>query len=272
MKVTYTTTSGEQITLTTEVVKKYLVVGQGQITDQEAAVFIAKCKALKLNPFLGEIYLIKYSDDEPASSIVSKDFFAKRAIKNPLCKGFKAGIIVQRSDGQLIEREGSLVLPNEQIVGGWAEVYRKDWAAPYKNTVSFAEYCKYRKDGRPTSSWARIPATMIKKVALAQALRDTFPEEYAGIYSPEEIEKEPTDAAANVEEPIRVKITGNPICKERNNKKVTAIQAVTEDGEAVILYGDDILATLQQGQEVLVEGKMKEKDGKKYLAVKKLTA
>ena len=37
------------------------------------------------------------------------------------------------------------------------------------------------------SLWADKPATMIRKVALVQALREAYPEMYAGVYDSSEI-------------------------------------------------------------------------------------
>ena len=37
------------------------------------------------------------------------------------------------------------------------------------------------------SQWSKKPATMIRKVALVQALREAFPEDFGGMYSQEEV-------------------------------------------------------------------------------------
>ena len=71
------------VSLTPEIVQRYLVSGQGNITKGELAMFLNLCKYQKLNPFLREVYLIKYSDKDPASMVVGKDVHQKRAAKNP---------------------------------------------------------------------------------------------------------------------------------------------------------------------------------------------
>jgi len=43
------------------------------------------------------------------------------------------------------------------------------------------------------SSWKTMPATMIRKVPLVQSLREAFPDEFGGMYSPEEM---PVDSSA----------------------------------------------------------------------------
>ena len=92
-----------------------------------------------------------------------------------------------------------MVLPNESLVGGWAKIYRKDWQVPLENTVSLEEYQRYNSKGELMSNWSKMPATMIRKVALVQALREAIPEEFSGLYSPEEM---PVDDSKLDETPI----------------------------------------------------------------------
>ena len=110
----------------------------------------------------------------------------KRADANPNYMGKKAGIIVQKEDGSVEEREGTFVLPNEKIVGGWAKVYVKDKEPEYQS-VSFDEYAGKKKDGSLNAQWAKKPATMIRKVAVVHALREAFPDRFQGMYAQEEM-------------------------------------------------------------------------------------
>lgn len=186
--VKYETDNGE-VTLSKDIVKKYLVSGDpSKVTDQEVMMFIQMCRYQGLNPFLREAYLIKFGN-APATMVTGKDTFVKRAAKSPLCTGYEAGVIVQskNSPGNIEYRKGSLVLPTENLVGGWAKVYRKDWEVPMEITVSLEEYQRYNNKGELMNNWARMPATMIRKVALVQALREAIPEEFGGLYSPEEM-------------------------------------------------------------------------------------
>ena len=177
---------GENVKLSVDTVKKYLVNGGGEVTDQEVLMFMSLCRYQHLNPFLKEAYLIKYGNS-PATMVTGKDVFTKRAKRNPNNAGKSAGIIVETNDGEIDEREGTLVLPGETIVGGWAKVYIKGYEQPEYASVSFEEYVGKTKDGKTNSQWTTKPATMIRKVAVVQALREAFPEDYAGMYSPEEI-------------------------------------------------------------------------------------
>lgn len=178
--------NGEKIKLSSTMVKKYLVSGNAdRVTDQEVMMFMTLCKYQHLNPFLREAYLIKYGNS-PATIVTGKDTFTKRANKNPNYLGKQAGIIVINEEGEVINREGTFRLQNEEIVGGWAKIFIKDREPEY-NTVSFNEYVGRKSDGSINNQWATKPATMIRKVAIVQALRECFPEDFGGMYSPEEM-------------------------------------------------------------------------------------
>lgn len=172
------------VKLDNDTIKKYLVSGNGNVTDQEVAMFVNLCKYQKLNPFLREAYLIKFGNS-PANIVVGKDTFTKRAYRNPNYKGVKAGIVLMNKESNLIYREGSIKAPGEQLIGGWAEVYLKDTEIPVRAEVSMEEYSKQQ------STWKTMPATMIRKVALVQALREAFPEDLQGLYDSAEMRDVP---------------------------------------------------------------------------------
>lgn len=178
--------NGEKVQLTPDTVRKYLVNGGGEVTDQEVLMYLSLCRYQKLNPFLKECYLIKYGSS-PATIVAGKDVFTKRAMKNPNYEGKQAGVVVITEGGMIIEREGAVVMEGEKLVGGWAKVYIKGYKEPEYASVSFEEYAGKTKDGKLNSQWASKPATMIRKVALVQALREAFPDNFEGLYAPEEI-------------------------------------------------------------------------------------
>lgn len=195
--VRYETDSGE-VALSPQIVRQYLVNGQGNVTDQEVMMFLRLCQYQRLNPFLREAYLIKFGT-QPATIVTGKEVFTKRAAKTPDCAGWEAGVVVIDSSGAYVDRPGALLMPGDTLVGGWAKVYRKDWSVPLHNAVALDEYIRTTNDGKPQRSWATMPATMIRKVALVQALREAFPESFQGLYSPEEM---PVDASALPSAPV----------------------------------------------------------------------
>ena len=177
---------GETIKLTPKIVQDYIVGNGSTITLPEFKFFATLCKVRKLNPFLKEAYCIKYGNN-PAQIVVGKDAVLKRAILHPQYDGMESGIIVLTAKGEVIERKGTFKLSTEELVGGWATVYRKNWAHPTYCSVSFDEVAQKTKDGKLNSNWATKGATMVEKVAKVRALRETFIEDLGGMYEAEEM-------------------------------------------------------------------------------------
>lgn len=207
---------GKLVELDSETVKNYLVNGNGKVTDKEVAMFINLCKYQGLNPFVREAYLIKYDDKSPAQTVVGKDAFTRRAAQIPDCNGWQAGVAVVGAKNEYIEREGTIVLPGEKLVGGWCTVERERWK-PFKATVDIKEY----NTGK--SMWAKMPATMIRKVAIVQALRESFPDKFQGMYDQSEMGTDaglPENDISDVEElainGTKKKVISELIGKDKN--------------------------------------------------------
>lgn len=175
---------GTHVELDLPFVKRYLVRGRSDLTsDQELVLFMNTCKMQKLNPLAqGEVYLIKYSKDDPAQMVVGKDAYLRRAFDHPDYLHKKDGIVVQRGN-EIIQKEGCCLYPGESLVGGWCRVFfmRNGKEREAFKEVAFSEYNK------GMANWKSKPATMINKVAISQCVRDAFPKDYEGIYSEEEM-------------------------------------------------------------------------------------
>lgn len=189
-EVTTFSANGENIELTMNDVANYLVDGNSKITRQEAKMFMELCKYQHLNPFLKEAYIIKFGN-KPAQLITSKEAFMKRAESHPQYAGIKAGVIVLRNK-EIVYSNGAFTLPNDQVVGGWADVYRKDRKEPHHVEISMQEFSKGQ------STWKSMPATMIRKTAIVNALREAFPEALGGMYT--EDDKNPNEPVQEVKE------------------------------------------------------------------------
>ncbi len=171
--------NGKEVTLSINTVKNYLVTGDAaKVEDKDVVQFINLCRFNQLNPFLKEAFLVKYGSS-PAQMIVSKEAFLKRAYSDPNYNGLTAGIIVQRGE-EVLEVEGSFRLPTDVLLGGWAKVYHKGCCEPFVSKVSVKEFSKGQ------STWNTMPATMIRKVAVVQALREAFPTQLGAMYVQEE--------------------------------------------------------------------------------------
>ena len=196
----------EQINLTPDMVKKYLVSGDASsVTDQEIVMFMMMCKGNHLNPWNKEAYCIKYGT-QPATMVVGKEAYMKRANAHPQYDGMDDGIVVIVPEtGEMIYRKGTITIEGEQLIGGWAEVYRKDRSRSTRVEVPFSEYAGRKKDGSLNGQWSSKPATMIRKVAQVQALREAFPDTLGGLYTADEQGvDEPTDMI--FEQPAEVEV------------------------------------------------------------------
>ncbi|MBO5840086.1 MAG: phage recombination protein Bet [Methanobrevibacter sp.] len=178
---------GQKVELSPEVVREYMVSGDKEnVTIQEIIMFMNLCKFSGLNPWAKEAYCIKFGK-EPATMVIGKEAYIKRAEKNEHFDGFESGIIAFDPETQEVSyRNGTFKLPNEKILGGYARVYRNDRSHPVIAEVEFEEYASRKKDGSLNSMWAKKPGTMIRKVALVQALREAFPSSFGGAFTEEE--------------------------------------------------------------------------------------
>lgn len=141
----------------------------------EAMKFLVTCRALEVNPFTKEAHLIDMGGKW--ETVVDKSGWLKKAEQHPAYAGHEAGIIVQEFEpgvagkppvkGRIYDVVGSFLPPGHIVVGGWAKVWRKDRSRPTEERVSIVEY------KRETRSWKTGACTMIRKVALVQALRES---------------------------------------------------------------------------------------------------
>lgn len=192
---------GETITISFQDVKNLICP---LATDQETAVFLKTCQSLQLNPFAGEVYLIKYSDKDKAAIVIGIDAYLKAAEANPNFDGYEGGIILKDSTGNLEYREGAFLLDEEgqKLVGGWAKVYRKDRSRPFYMAVNKKECIRYRRDGTPTEFWTEEKQpSMLRKVALKRALVEAFPSLFSGLISNVDYEVSPDEPKGNTHEP-----------------------------------------------------------------------
>lgn len=203
--VQYEADNGTQIKVTEQDVRDLISASGsqvGNVTSQEIKAYMRLCQAQRLNPFTKDAYLVKYGNS-PATIIAGKETFTKRAQRNPRFRGYTAGITVFR-DGKVERREGSMLLKGETLLGGWCAVSIDGYDKPMFDEVSFAEYNAPDRNGK--NGWSRMPATMIRKVAICHALREAFPEDLGGLYGAEEM-----DQAKNGGEPPKTPANPEPI-------------------------------------------------------------
>ena len=221
--VVYQSRDGQEIKLSFDTVRKYLVSGKPEyVTDQEIVLYMGTCKARGLNPFKKDCYLVKYTERDPAATIVAIDYYRSRARAQPDCRGWKSGIIVQSERGQDY-REGSFMVEGEKLLGGWFKGKPAGWDDAYTWTVSLTTYIKKTREGETTQFWRELnQAYMINKVVEAQGLHRLWPDEFQALNLDDEFH-----ALRDVTEPTPLK-TPQAIREQQDEPKESARSTETK--------------------------------------------
>lgn len=175
------------------------------LTNDEFQIFAGIGKMTGLNPFLREIWAVKYGN-APASIFIGRDGYRKAAQASPLydwhsVEDVRENDIFHIKNGEIIHEIN--MKDRWKLVGSYALAQRKGASRPNYVRVDLSEY----NTGK--SVWASKPSTMIKKVAEAQVLRMTFQDLFAGTYDEAE-EWEQKDEAKKQKEPPRKVIDMTP--------------------------------------------------------------
>lgn len=181
--VAYKDINGRDVSLTIEVMKRILPELK-KAKDDEIVNFALRCSAMGLNPLI-DVHNVSFGDTDVLTPIIKKDYYLQNAQLKADYRGFKAGVVVATEKGEIIEREGTIVASSEELLGGWAKVLTEK-RGEYYVSVSIEEYQMKKLDGSVNKMWRSKSGTMIRKVALSQALRDAYPI-FSGTYSEEEI-------------------------------------------------------------------------------------
>lgn len=170
-------------------VKRYICKGA---TEAEIVVFLNECKMWQLNPFKKEIYLVKYSEYEPARSVIGFNSFLKRAERQKGLKGWKVW-----TEGKIKTEEFKACI----------KILREGWDEPFIHEVYWDEYAQRKKSGEFNKFWDKMPRTMLKKVVVKQGFAFCYPDELGGLpfiveELPIEVETLPVQEVEVKEEPV----------------------------------------------------------------------
>ena len=145
-----------------------------QLLPKEKATFVNMAQLFGLNPFKREIYCTVYGtgDYRTCAIVTGYEVYLKRAERTGKMDGWECAITGKGDD-----------------MAATVTIYRKDWGHPFKHTVYYRECVQInKKTGKPNSVWGKMPSFMTKKVAIAQAFRLCFPDEFGGMpYTNDEI-------------------------------------------------------------------------------------
>lgn len=161
------------------------------LSDPEWNIFLEIGKSTGLNPFLREIWAVKYGNAE-AQIFIGRDGYRTAAVGTPDYDGHVVGSVYENDDysvdrGHVTHKYN--MTNRGKLIGAYCSVYRKSISIPSHVFVLLSEY----NTGK--SVWSGKPETMIKKVAEAQAFRMSNPSKFNGTYSEYEMWNEKQNQA-----------------------------------------------------------------------------
>lgn len=183
-----------------------LVSPNAPLTDIEFSFMVELGRATQLNPFMREIWAVKYKNGVPASIFIGRDGYRKAAQRQKDYEYHQVNAVYSKDEFRIAndEIQHNYGFSNRgDLIGAYCIVKRKSSSKYTYVMVTMEEY------SLPQSLWKSKPETMIKKVAEAQALRQSFQEVLAGTYSDAEMPQE--------EKPSFHIVQGNTQTEKLNN-------------------------------------------------------
>jgi len=155
-------------------------------TDTEFAMLVGIGQATGLNPFLREIWLVKYGNGA-AQIFIGRDGYRIGAQRQPDYDYHIVDAVYSNDKFAMVDGEVKhqyQITDRGRLMGAYCFVKKRSSSRAMYAYVEFTEYDL--KQGL----WKTKPATMIKKVAEAQAIRMAFQSTFAGTYGEEELPSE----------------------------------------------------------------------------------
>jgi phage recombination protein Bet len=155
------------------------------LTTLEFDWFMQMGISLELNPFLREIWAVKYDKSKPAQIFIGRDGYRRVIGRNPAYINHFVEALCSNDEFEILDidtgkfRHKFDFKNRGKIVGAYCFVYMKGSTRPYYVRVDFTEYDLNQ------GLWKSKRETMIKKVAESQCIRMACPN-LNGTYSDEE--------------------------------------------------------------------------------------
>ncbi len=177
--VRYDTDRGE-VSLNIEIIQRRFCP---DATASECFEFMQFCKFTGLNPYLGQVYLVKYGQ-RAAQPVVDYHQFIAKARRGETYLGYTSGLIVER-DGETIRLDSAFYEKADVIAGAWCIVRRSD-TTPVKVELPIEEMIGTTRAGATNSMWRNKPGMMAEKTVIAMAHRRATDGALSGMFIPEE--------------------------------------------------------------------------------------
>lgn len=151
-----------------------------KLNDNEFKAFIGMGKSTGLNPFLREIWAVKYDEKSPAQIFIGRDGYRKSMQQNPDYDYHHVHSVYSNDEfkvhnGEVTHSYGAA--NRGQLLGAYCLVFKRAASKPTYVYVPLIDYDKGQ------SCWKGMKETMIKKVAEAQCSRMAYQEKFAGTLS-----------------------------------------------------------------------------------------
>jgi phage recombination protein Bet len=194
-------------------------------TDTEFSLFMELCRAKRLDPFAKHIQPVKRWDPEAQSMGLT----------------FQTGIdgfrLIAERTGKYRGQDGPYWCGEDGIwfdvwvkpqppVAARVGVFREGFDRPIFAVAHYAEYIQTKKDGKPNSMWAKMACNQLAKCAESLAIRKAFPEDLAGLYTPDEMQQ--ADLPPMQSEPAAVVVEAQVIPNRPWASKKVMIQMFDE--------------------------------------------
>lgn len=224
-----------------------------KLNTNEFKAYIGMAKANELNPFLREIWAVKYDEKAPAQIFIGRDGYRKSMQRNPDYNYHRVDSVYSNDIFQVVDgavRHSYTAANRGDLIGGYCCVYK------HSSTQPVYVFCPLKDYDKGQSCWKTMKDTMIKKVAEAQCARMAFQEQYAGSYSEFE-ETIIVDGEEYVKKTSRASKMNSLLTKKgfnNNAQKTIDVEIVNhtpntyshdEDG---VLLDDDRIDSVQPGK------------------------
>jgi phage recombination protein Bet len=173
-----------------------------QLSDDEHALFLAACERSGLDPFARQIYAMRRGNRLVIEATI--DGLRISAERTGKYSG-QLGPEWCGPDGVWRDIWTSETVPTAARVG----IKRSDFTEPLWGKALYSEYVQ------ETDFWRDMPTLMVAKVAEALAFRKAFPQQFSGLYTPEETQAQviaisgSSASASSETQPLRVGTPGD---------------------------------------------------------------
>jgi len=155
------------------------------LTNGEFQTFVQMGMATGLNPFLREIWAVKYDKSAPAQIFIGRDGYRKTISRNKNYDYHFADAVYSNDEFCFDLTKGEVrhtynFKDRGKLMGAYCLVFMKTSSKPFYVFVELSEYDLGR------SLWKDKKATMIKKVAECQAIRMADSCTFGGTHSDDE--------------------------------------------------------------------------------------